>query len=99
MESTARSCCTSPYSGLKLLAAFVGARKVHAPVGEVLVVLELVGVVLENPELCGRLLLHVLQAYLGVIILQPHACAQRFRLLVLRRTRSFSGRTSAKPLK
>ena len=46
-------------TGLKLLA-FVGARKVHAPVGEVLVVLELVGVVLENPELCGRRLLHVL---------------------------------------
>ena len=37
MESTARSCCTSP----------------------VLVVLEPVGVVLEDPELCGRLLLHV----------------------------------------
>ena len=32
----------------------------HAPVGEVLVVLELVGVVLEDPELRGRLLLHVL---------------------------------------
>ena len=40
-----------------------GARilhRLHAPVGEVLVVLELVGVVLEDPELCGRLLLHVL---------------------------------------
>ena len=40
-----------------------GARvlhRLHAPVGEVLVVLELVGVVLEDPELRGRLLLHVL---------------------------------------
>ena len=40
-----------------------GARVLHglhAPVGEVLVVLELVGVVLEDPELRGRLLLHVL---------------------------------------
>ena len=40
-----------------------GARvlhRLHAPVGEVLVVLELVGVVLEDPELCGRLLLHVI---------------------------------------
>ena len=47
---------------MKLLAAFVGARegRLHAPVGEVLVVLELVGVVLEDPELRGRLLLHVL---------------------------------------
>ena len=36
-----------------------------------------------------------LQAYLGVIILQPHACAQRFRLRILRRTRSNAGRTSA----
>ena len=39
-----------------------GARvlhRLHAPVGEVLV-LELVGVVLEDPELRGRLLLHVL---------------------------------------
>ena len=39
-----------------------------------------------------------LQAYLGVIILQPHACAQRFRLRILRRTRSFPGRTSARSL-
>ena len=37
-----------------------------------------------------------LQAYLGVIILQPHACTQRFRLRVLRRTRSNAGRTSAR---
>ena len=40
-----------------------GARflhRLHAPVGEVLVVLELVGVVLQDPELRGRLLLHVL---------------------------------------
>ena len=40
-----------------------GARvlhRLHAPVGEVLVVLELVGVVLQHPELRGRLLLHVL---------------------------------------
>ena len=36
-----------------------------------------------------------LQAYLGVIILQPHACTQRFRLRILRRTRSNAGRTSA----
>ena len=35
-------------------------RRLHAPVGEVLVVLELVGVVLQDPELRGRLLLHVL---------------------------------------
>ena len=34
-------------------------------------------------------------AYLGVIILQPHACTQRFRLRILRRTRSNAGRTSA----
>ena len=33
-------------------------------------------------------LLGILQAYLGVIILQPHACTQRFRLRILRRTRS-----------
>ena len=39
-----------------------------------------------------------LQAYLGVIILQPHACTQRFRLRILRRTRSFPGRTSARSL-
>ena len=31
-----------------------------------------------------------LQAYLGVFILQPHACTQRFRLRILRRTRSNS---------
>ena len=40
-----------------------GARvlhRLHAPVREVLVVLDLVGVVLQNPELRGRLLLHVL---------------------------------------
>ena len=35
-----------------------------------------------------------LQAYLGVIILQPHACTQRFRLRILRRARSNAGRTS-----
>ena len=35
-------------------------HRLRAPVGQVLVVLELVGVVLEDPELCGRLLLHVL---------------------------------------
>ena len=35
-------------------------HRLHAPLGEVLVVLELVGVVLEDPELRGRLLLHVL---------------------------------------
>ena len=34
-------------------------------------------------------------AYLGVIILQPHACTQRFRL---RRTRSNAGRMSARSL-
>ena len=39
-------------------------------------------------------LLGILQAHLGVIILQPHACAQRFRLRTLRRTRSNAGRTS-----
>ena len=39
-----------------------------------------------------------LQAYLGVTILQPHACAQRFRLRILRRTRSNAGRTSARSL-
>ena len=37
-----------------------------------------------------------LQAYLGVSILQPHACTQRFR--ILRRTRSNAGRTSARSL-
>ena len=40
-----------------------GVRVLHrldAPVGKVLVVLELVGVVLQQPELGGRLLLHVL---------------------------------------
>ena len=40
-------------------------------------------------------LLGILQAYLGVSILQPHACTQRFRLRILRRTRSNAGRTSA----
>ena len=39
-----------------------------------------------------------LQAYLGVTILQPHACTQRFRFRILRRTRSFPGRTSARSL-
>ena len=39
-----------------------------------------------------------LQAYLGVIILQPHARTQRFRLRILRRTRSNAGRTSARSL-
>ena len=39
-----------------------------------------------------------LQAYLGVIILQPHACTQLFRLRILRRTRSNAGRTSARSL-
>ena len=43
-------------------------------------------------------LLGILQAYLGVIILQPHACTQRFRLRILRRTRSNAGRTSARSL-
>ena len=49
MESTACSRCTLPCCGLKLLAAFVGARKacvlhgLDAPFREVLVVLELVG--------------------------------------------------------
>ena len=33
-----------------------------------------------------------------LIILQPHACTQRFRLRILRRTRSFPGRTSARSL-
>ena len=37
-------------------------------------------------------------AYLGVIILQPHASTQRFRFRILRRTRSFPGRTSARSL-
>ena len=37
-------------------------------------------------------------AHLGVVILQPHACAQRFRFRILRRTRSFPGRTSARSL-
>ena len=37
-------------------------------------------------------------AYLGVIILQPHACTQRFRLRILCRTRSNAGRTSARSL-
>ena len=39
-----------------------------------------------------------LQAYLGVVMLQPHACAQRFRSRILRRTRSFPGRTSVRSL-
>ena len=39
-----------------------------------------------------------LQAYLGVSILQPHASTQRFRLRILRRTRSNAGRTSARSL-
>ena len=39
-----------------------------------------------------------LQAYLGVSILQPHACTQRFRLRIFRRTRSNAGRTSARSL-
>ena len=39
-----------------------------------------------------------LQAYLGVSILQPHACTQRFRFRILRRTRSNAGRTSARSL-
>ena len=33
-----------------------------------------------------------------VFILQPHACTQRFRLRILRRTRSNAGRTSARSL-
>ena len=39
-----------------------------------------------------------MQAYLGVSILQPHACTQRFRLRILRRMRSNAGRTSARSL-
>ena len=39
-----------------------------------------------------------LQAYLVVVMLQPHACAQRFRFRILRRTRSFPGRTSVRSL-
>ena len=39
-----------------------------------------------------------LQAYLGVVMLQPHACAQCFRFRILRRTRSFPGRTSVRSL-
>ena len=37
-------------------------------------------------------------AYLGVVIimLQPHACTQRFRFQILRRTRLFPGRTSVR---
>ena len=36
-----------------------------------------------------------LQAYLGVVTLQPRACTQRFRFRILRRTRSFlDGRVS-----
>ena len=42
-------------------------------------------------------LLGILQAYLGVSILQPHACTQRFRLRILRRTRSNAGRVEYKP--
>ena len=38
----------------------------------------------------------ILQAYLGVL-LQPHACAH-FRCRILRRTRSFPGRTSVRSL-
>ena len=38
-----------------------------------------------------------LQAYLGVIILQPHACTQRFRLRILRRTSSWGRRPYAAP--
>ena len=39
-----------------------------------------------------------LQAYLGVVMLQPHACTQRFRFRILRRTRLFPGRTSVRSL-
>ena len=39
-----------------------------------------------------------LQAYLGVSMLQPHASTQRFRLRILRRTRSNAGRTSVRSL-
>ena len=42
-----------------------------------------------------RQLRGILQAYLGVVMLQPHACTQRFRFRILCRTRSFPGRTSA----
>ena len=31
----------------------------------------------------------ILQSYLGVVMLQPHACTQRCRFRILRRTRSF----------
>ena len=37
-------------------------------------------------------------AYLGVVMLQPHACTQRFRFRILRRKRSFPGRTSVRSL-
>ena len=37
-------------------------------------------------------------AGLGVVLLQPHACAQHFRFRILRRTRSFPGRTSVRSL-
>ena len=39
-----------------------------------------------------------LQAYVGVVMLQPHACTQHFRFRILRRTRSFPGRTSVRSL-
>ena len=53
-----------------------------------------------SPAKVGSLEMHgaKLQAYLGVVMLQPHACAQRFRFQILRRTRSFPGRTSARSL-
>ena len=41
---------------------------------------------------------HCQTAYLGVIILQPQACTQRFTLQILCRTRSNAGRTSARSL-
>ena len=36
--------------------------------------------------------------HIEVTILQPYACTQRFRLWILRRTRSNAGRTSARSL-
>ena len=62
-----------------------GARvRLHAPVGEVLVVLELVGVVLQDPELRGRLPLHVLGRAVH-------------RLVGPRCSRAQSGRSTARP--
>ena len=76
MESTAPVAVLRVEAPRRVRRRSEGARVLHglhAPVREVRVVLELVGVVLQQPELGGRLLLHVLVAQSGRSTARPCA--------------------------